>query len=105
MVPGMFHCSGGPGANSFDTLTALDNWVEQGTPPDQIVATHYNNNVPADGVAFTRPLCPYPQVAKYSGGGATTQCRQFCLRRCKRQQPPLTILRAANHDGSLWPGG
>ena len=77
MVPGMFHCSGGPGANSLDTLTALDNWVEQGTAPDQIVATHYNNNVPADGVAFTRPLCPYPQVAKYSGGGATTNAASF----------------------------
>lgn len=77
MVPGMFHCSGGPGANSFDTLTALDTWVEQGTAPDQIIATHYNNNVQSQGVAFTRPLCPYPQVAKYSGTGATTNAASF----------------------------
>ena len=77
MVPGMYHCSGGPGANSFDTLTALDNWVENGSAPDQITATHYNNNVQADGVAFTRPLCPYPQVAKYSGVGATTDAASF----------------------------
>ena len=77
MVPGMYHCSGGPGANSFDTLTALDNWVENGAAPDQIIATHYNNNVQADGVAFTRPLCPYPQVAKYSGVGATTDAASF----------------------------
>ncbi|MGH7045997.1 MAG: tannase/feruloyl esterase family alpha/beta hydrolase [Stellaceae bacterium] len=77
MVPGMYHCAGGPGANTFDTLTALDNWVENGTAPDQIIATHYNNNVPADGVAFTRPLCPYPQVAKYSGVGATTAAASF----------------------------
>ncbi|MGH7116130.1 MAG: tannase/feruloyl esterase family alpha/beta hydrolase [Stellaceae bacterium] len=77
MVPGMFHCSGGPGANSFDTLTALDNWVEQGTAPDQIIATHYNNNVKSQGVAFTRPLCPYPQVAKYRGVGATTDAASF----------------------------
>ncbi|HEY3908730.1 MAG TPA: tannase/feruloyl esterase family alpha/beta hydrolase [Stellaceae bacterium] len=77
MVPGMYHCSGGPGANTFDTLTALDNWVEQGTAPDQIVATHYNNNVQSQGVAFTRPLCPYPQVPKYSGVGATTNAASF----------------------------
>ena len=77
MVPGMYHCSGGPGANSFDTLTALDNWVENGTAPDQIIATHYNNNVPADGVAFTRPLCPFPQVAEYSGVGDTTNAASF----------------------------
>jgi feruloyl esterase len=43
MVPGEFHCSGGPGANVFDTLTALDNWVENGTAPNQIIATHHNN--------------------------------------------------------------
>ena len=45
MVPGMFHCSGGPGANVFDTLNALDSWVGNGTAPDQIIAAHYNNNV------------------------------------------------------------
>jgi tannase/feruloyl esterase len=77
MVPGMYHCSGGPGANTFDTLSALDSWVEQGTAPDQIIATHYNNNVQSQGVAFTRPLCPYPQVAKYSGVGATTNAASF----------------------------
>lgn len=77
MVPGMFHCSGGPGANVFDTLTALDNWVEHGTAPDQIIATHYNNNSPAQGVAFTRPLCPFPQVAKYNGVGDTTNAASF----------------------------
>ena len=73
----MFHCSGGPGANVFDTLTALDNWVEHGTAPDQIIATHYNNNSPAQGVAFTRPLCPFPQVAKYDGVGDTTNAASF----------------------------
>lgn len=77
MVPGMFHCAGGPGANVFNTLTALDNWVENGTAPEQIIATHYNNNVQSQGVAFTRPLCPYPQVAKYSGVGATTNAASF----------------------------
>lgn len=77
MVPGMYHCSGGPGANVFDTLTALDNWVEHGTAPDQIIATHYNNNVQADGVAFTRPLCPFPQVAEYKGMGDTTNAANF----------------------------
>ena len=77
MVPGMFHCGGGPGANVFDTVTALDNWVTQGTAPDEIIATHYNNNTPSQGVAFTRPLCPYPQVAEYNGAGDPNDAASF----------------------------
>jgi feruloyl esterase len=68
MVPGMNHCQGGPGANVFDMLTPLDQWVEQDVAPDSILATHYVNNDPAQGVAFTRPLCSYPQEAIYVGG-------------------------------------
>jgi feruloyl esterase len=70
MVPGMQHCIGGPGPNYFDTLTALENWNEAGTPPDGILAAHYVNNTPADGVDRTMPLCKFPEEAQYSGSGA-----------------------------------
>jgi feruloyl esterase len=65
MVPGMGHCSGGTGPNTFDMLTALEQWVENKTAPDRIVASRT-----IDGsVRMTRPLCPYPQVASYKGSG------------------------------------
>ena len=69
MVPGMRHCGGGPGPNRFDTLTALENWVEHGTAPEGIVATKYVNDNPAQGVARTMPLCKFPEKALYDGVG------------------------------------
>ena len=91
MVPGMAHCSGGAGPNAFgngtsngpvidadhDLVKALERWVEQGVAPDKIIATHYVNNVPAQGVAFQRPLCPYPQRGVYIGTGDTSQASSF----------------------------
>ena len=65
LVPGMGHCGGGPGVSSFDAVGALDQWVEQGTAPEKIVASHLIDSKPA----FSRPLCPYPQEAEYSGSG------------------------------------
>ena len=65
MVPGMGHCSGGPGPDQFDALTPLVQWVEQGTAPTSINASH----VTAGTTTYTRPLCPYPQVAQYTGIG------------------------------------
>jgi feruloyl esterase len=73
MVPGMQHCTGGPGTFSFDALTALEQWVEHGTAPDQIPAAHLT----AGKVDRTRPLCPYPQVAKYKGTGSTDEAANF----------------------------
>jgi len=70
MVPGMQHCGGGPGPNFFDTLTALENWRENGTAPDAITAAHYTGNNPAMGVDRTMPLCKFPEEAQYSGSGA-----------------------------------
>ena len=76
LVPGMNHCGGGPAADQFDALTALVNWVEKGDAPDRIIATArgpganvVNAEVPADWGERTRPLCPYPQVARYNGSG------------------------------------
>jgi feruloyl esterase len=65
MVPGMGHCSGGPGADQFDALTALEKWVEGGVAPEQIVAS----KMEADQVLWTRPLCPYPQAAVWDQTG------------------------------------
>jgi feruloyl esterase len=67
LVPGMHHCSGGPGPNSFDTLTALENWVENGEGPDGIVATKFNGDNPANGVSRTMPLCKFPEEASFTG--------------------------------------
>jgi feruloyl esterase len=67
LAPGMHHCGGGPGPNSFDTLTALENWVEHGEAPDGIVATKFVNDTPSQGVARTMPLCKFPEQARFLG--------------------------------------
>jgi feruloyl esterase len=69
MVPDMMHCAYGPGPNAFDTLSALEAWVEQGAPPESIMARHYAGNNPRQPVDRTMPLCPFPAAAKYKGGG------------------------------------
>jgi TonB family protein len=94
MAPGVQHCGGGPGANSFgqdgvpsdaqhDVHEALEQWVEKGTAPDRIIASKFTD--PRDhskGVSMTRPLCPYPQYAKYKGSGDTNDAANFeCVQR------------------------
>lgn len=73
LVPGMHHCSGGPGPNQFDMLTTLENWVEKGQSPGAVVATHREQG----RVTRTRPLCPYPQVARYVGSGSIDEAANF----------------------------
>jgi feruloyl esterase len=73
----MNHCKGGPGANVFDLLTPLVQWVEQDIAPDTVLATHYVNNDPEQGVAFTRPLCSYPQEAVYEESGNPNDAANF----------------------------
>jgi feruloyl esterase len=73
MVPGMNHCFGGDGTGTFDRIAPLERWVEQKEPPDQILASHVTGAV----VSRTRPLCPYPQVAKYTGAGSTDDASSF----------------------------
>jgi feruloyl esterase len=65
MVPGMQHCVTGAGPNVFDTLSALEQWVEKGIAPDAIPATHSKN----DAVDRTMPLCKFPEKAHYKGSG------------------------------------
>jgi feruloyl esterase len=72
-VPGMAHCRGGAGPNSFDALAAIEAWVERGTAPDAIPASHST-----DGhVDRTRPLCAYPAVARYNGSGSIDDAARF----------------------------
>ena len=73
MAPGMEHCSGGPGPSQADWLTALEQWVEKGQAPGQIVASRSTDGK----VTRTRPLCPYPQVATYKGNGNTDEAANF----------------------------
>jgi feruloyl esterase len=73
MVPGMGHCTGGPGPSEFDALGALDRWVTEGVAPQKIVASHSTNGA----VDRTRPLCPHPQVARWTGSGSTDDAANF----------------------------
>jgi len=90
MVPGMQHCGGGPGPNSFgqflpalsdepqrNVTTALERWVEGGEAPSTVVATKYGDDDPKKGVKATRPLCPYPQTATYKGQGDPGDAASF----------------------------
>lgn len=88
-VPGMTHCSAGPATDQFDMLTPLVAWVEQGVAPERVVATArgagnavaVNPDVPADwSAARTRPLCPYPKVARYDGSGDIEAAASFTCR-------------------------
>jgi feruloyl esterase len=69
----MHHCGGGPGPNSFDVLTVLENWVEKGIAPASVVASHLT----AGKIDRTRPVCPYPQVARYKGSGSIDDAANF----------------------------
>jgi len=92
LVPGLYHCAGGPGATAFggslppppsqmdadhDMVSAVARWVEKGVAPEKIIATKYVDNVPAKGVALQRPLCVYPQVARYKGTGDVKDAANF----------------------------
>jgi len=73
MVPGMGHCGGGAGPSQFNVTAPLEAWVEKGTPPAEIVAS----KVEKGKVTRTRPLCPYPAVAKWNGKGSTDEAASF----------------------------
>jgi hypothetical protein len=88
MVPAMGHCGGGAGPNRFgnggsarpgdpehDIFAALERWVEQGVAPNQLIGTGTTTATPP--APLTRPLCPYPQVARYRGTGDPTDAASF----------------------------
>jgi feruloyl esterase len=76
MVPGMFHCRGGVGTDRLDAMTALINWVENGIAPATIIASQADKGK----VVRTRPLCPYPLVARYSGTGSSDDSANFACK-------------------------
>jgi feruloyl esterase len=77
MAPGMNHCGGGDGPNRFDMLSALEQWREQGKAPDAMLASHESDGK----IDRTRPLCPYPAIAKYNGMGSSDDAKNFyCAR-------------------------
>jgi len=73
LAPGMGHCAGGDGPDTFDKVNALENWVERGQAPTRLEASHRTNGT----VDRTRPLCAYPQVARYSGTGSIDDAANF----------------------------
>lgn len=73
MVPGMFHCNGGPGCNTADWLGTVMDWVEKGSAPAQITGAH----VEGGKTLRTRPLCAYPNVARYKGMGSVDEAASF----------------------------
>jgi Tannase and feruloyl esterase len=93
MVPGMQHCGGGPGPFRFgepgslkpptpndpqhNVTLALEQWVEKGAAPSTIISSKYTEDDPAKGIEMTRPLCPYPQSAKYKGSGNSNDAANF----------------------------
>ena len=70
LAPGVLHCGGGTGPDRFDTLTAMENWVEKSTPPATMLATKAN-------APISRPLCPYPQLPRYKGTGDTNDASSY----------------------------
>ena len=92
MVPGMSHCYGGLGPTDFggilqnrpqhsdarhDVVDALMEWVEHGVAPGEIIATKFRDNDPNKPVLSTRPVCPYPKEAKWTGRGSTDVAANF----------------------------
>jgi feruloyl esterase len=73
----MGHCSGGDGPNTFDMLTAIERWVEADLAPDQVTASIIRPTALLDR---SRPLCPYPEVAAYTGSGSTDDSTNFTCR-------------------------
>lgn len=72
-MPGMGHCAGGTGCDTFDKITVLDHWVESGTPPETIIAS----KLQAGKVVRTHPICAFPKIARYSGSGDFNEAASF----------------------------
>lgn len=90
LVPGMGHCLGGPGANSFDVISLLEAWTEKGQAPEQMVAYKYDNDLagfldmPPGTPIRSRPLCAYPKTAHWTGTGSSDDAANW---RCEAAKP------------------
>ena len=98
MVPGMEHCAGGPGPNSFGqlgltegngkgsgALDALERWVETDSAPNEILASRFAGKDRTARATMTRPLCPYPHVAQYDGHGDPNRPESFSCKQIENQ--------------------
>jgi hypothetical protein len=112
VVPGMGHCEGGSIAGDFgqrlvphddphhSILIALEQWVERGITPDKIIATKYNTDgVRESGIVRTRPICPYPQIAVYSGLGSVDSAVSYSCAVPPMKQTPDYCTDASIHPG------
>ena len=73
LIPGMDHCGGGAGCDTFEKLGPMEQWVENGKAPEQILASKVTDGK----VIRTRPVCAYPKVAKYKGTGDINDAANF----------------------------
>jgi len=86
MAPGMMHCSGGPGPNSFDAVAAVDQWRQKDAAPESIPAAKYADSpaaltgAPPGERLSTRPLCAYPRVAHWTGNGSSDKAENYICR-------------------------
>jgi feruloyl esterase len=71
----MSHCSGGSGADQFDPMTPIINWIEAGTQPTTILSRHFTGST----ITFTRTLCPYPSISHYIHGSASQASSFGCI--------------------------
>lgn len=94
MVPGMYHCGGGPGPNTFDALTALERWVENNLAPEEITAVKYKNDDPTQPALRTMPLCGFPTQARLTAYGDVNNASNWS---CAANQDLLQI----GLDGAL----
>ena len=85
LLPGVNHCAGGPGPDNVDAITALENWVERGIAPTELVARRFANGVEER----SRPIYPYPMLARYSGAGDPMRAGSFV-----RSNPPTLQYRS-----------
>jgi len=77
LMPGVLHCEGGPGPDTVDWAATIADWVENGKAPGRVIA----RKTAGDGaVSRTRPLCPYPQHAEYTGSGGINDAANFVCR-------------------------
>jgi hypothetical protein len=86
MAPGMMHCSGGPGPDNFDAISAIEKWREKDQAPETLIAARYANpqavmlGMPKGTPESTRPLCAYPNVAHWNGHGSTDEAKNYVCR-------------------------
>ena len=74
MMPGVLHCAGGPGPDTADWASVIDDWVVKGQAPERVIARKVSA---ARLVSRTRPLCVYPQRAVYNGSGSIDEEKNF----------------------------